>query len=57
MSSVDAKDLDAGGITSLNTKKEDIKKQKDIASDAAIASAAAAIKGVAKNNTSSWWRQ
>ena len=51
MSSVDAKDLDAGGITSLNTKKEDIKKQKDIASNAAIASAAAAIKGVAKNNS------
>ena len=51
MSSVDAKDLDAGGITSLNTKKEDIQKQKDIASNAAIASAAAAIKGVAKNNS------
>lgn len=51
MSSVDAKDLDAGGITSLNTKKEDIKKQKDIASNAAIASAAAAIKGVARNNS------
>lgn len=51
MSSVDAKDLDAGGITSLNTKKEDIKKQKDIASNAAIASAAAAVKGVAKNNS------
>lgn len=51
ISSVDAKDLDAGGITSLNTKKEDIKKQKDIASNAAIASAAAAIKGVAKNNS------
>ena len=51
MSSVDAKDLDAGGITSLNTKKEDIQKQKDIASNAAIASAAAAVKGVAKNNS------
>ena len=51
MSSVDAKDLDAGGITSLNTNKEDIQKQKDIASNAAIASAAAAIKGVAKNNS------
>ena len=51
MSSVDAKDLDAGGITSLNTNKEDIKKQKDIASNAAIASAAAAVKGVAKNNS------
>ena len=51
MSSVDAKDLDAGGITSLNAKKEDIKKQKDIASNAAIASAAAAVKGVAKNNS------
>ncbi len=51
MSSVDAKDLNAGGITSLNTKKEDIKKQKDIASNAAIASAAAAVKGVAKNNS------
>ena len=51
MSSVDAKDLDAGEITSLNTNKEDIQKQKDIASNAAIASAAAAIKGVAKNNS------
>ena len=51
MSSVDAKDLDAGGITSLNTTKEDIKKQKDIASNAAIASATAAVKGVAKNNS------
>lgn len=51
MSSVDAKDLDAGGITSLNATKEDIKKQKDIASNAAIASAAAAVKGVAKNNS------
>lgn len=51
MSSVDAKDLDAGGITSLNTNKEDIKKQKDIASNAAIASAAAAVEGVAKNNS------
>ena len=51
MSSVDAKDLDAGGITSLNTEKEDIQKQKNIASNAAIASAAAAIKGVAKNNS------
>ncbi|MDO4505251.1 MAG: hypothetical protein Q4B76_03590 [bacterium] len=51
MSSVDAKDLDAGGITSLNTTKEDIKKQKDIASNAAIASATAAVKGIAKNNS------
>ena len=51
MLSVDAKDLDAGGITSLNTEKEDIQKQKNIASNAAIASAAAAIKGVAKNNS------